>query len=720
MSVHCGRLRNLPTTSAPTYPNASPSERPSGSPHKIEDILAWTVQRNGTIPFVAEAPPRKEKVGGEEDLPPAVEVSDTYDWDLPPPAVPVRDSPVGGRLRLFWQNWALLDDPYVTGILRDGFRLPLTERPPLTSSPFPPVYSDTQIPLLREAIDTLVSKRAVEPVLHPESSPGFYSPVFLRPKKDSGKMRMIFNMSFFNHQYMERPPRFRLISLPVLRDKISVSDWLVSIDLEDAYLHVPVFRPHWKYLRFIFEGVHYQWRALPFGICTAPWLFTRITSPITSFLHQRGIEFDPYIDDCLMSDPSLPRLRRQRDFALHFLEYLGWKINVKKSHLEPTQTLTFIGGLFQTDQDRLTIPPDRWTKIQSAVERGLTQALNLRNWQSILGLFTSAQDLTLRGRLMLRPLQLFLIPHIQAEDLRHRFRLPRHLRSYLQWWSVEENVCQGIDLTPFNPDRQLFVDASLQGWGAHLDSETLSGLWSPSQRQMHINNLEMQAVILAIQHWAPIISYSNLLIASDNSTVVWTIRNQGSTTCHTLLDQAFHLFQILDEFNIRIRARHIPGCQNVLADALSRPDKPSPTEWMLHPEAFRLLCQQFHRPLIDLFATAHNHQLPVYVSPLPDPLAWEVDALSMSWEGLDAYAFPPPVLMARVVTKIDSTSNLTLLLVAPYWPARTWFPALKRLAQPNPTPLPEWHHLLRHPHSRQLHPDPTKFALHVWVISKQL
>ncbi|XP_067685891.1 uncharacterized protein [Haliotis asinina] len=310
--------------------------------------------------------------------------------------------------------------------------------------------------------------------------------------------------------------------------------------------------------------------------------------------------------------------------------------------------------------------------------------MTLREWQSLLGLLTSAQDLTLRGRLMLRPLQRFLSPFIQMNDLKSRVLLPPHLHQYLRWWMVESNVCVGVCLEDSSHDHELFVDASLLGWGAHLAGRTTSGLWSDAERLWHINNLELQAVILAVRRWLPILSNTKLLVASDNSTVVWVIRNQGTTRSKQLLDQMFVLADLLDSNRITIRVRHIPGCKNILADALSRPGRPSPTEWMLHPDVFRQICLRHGRPLVDLFATSFNHQLPTYVSPVPDPQAWAVDALSLSWEGLDAYAFPPPVLLPEVIGKIKQTQNLRLLLVAPWWPARPWFPDLRRLVSGDP------------------------------------
>ena len=69
---------------------------------------------------------------------------------------------------------------------------------------------------------------------------------------------------------------------------------------------------------------------------------------------------------------------------------------------------------------------------------------------------------------------------------------------------------------------------------------------------------------------------------------------------------------------IQIRAKHIPGNLNVLADSLSRKDRVIQTEWELNHRAFNQICHWWHQPMVDLFATKLNHKLPMYVSPVPD------------------------------------------------------------------------------------------------------
>ena len=109
-----------------------------------------------------------------------------------------------------------------------------------------------------------------------------------------------------------------------------------------------------------------------------------------------------------------------------------------------------------------------------------------------------------------------------------------------------------------------------------------------------------------------------------------------------------------------IKSRHIPGCLNVMADLLSRSNQVQSTEWSLHPQLFKQICQKWFTPHVDLFATRLNHKLPLYMAPVPDQNAWDIDALNINWLGLTAYAYPPTALLHRVIQKIRQSSCLII------------------------------------------------------------
>ena len=94
-------------------------------------------------------------------------------------------------------------------------------------------------------------------------------------------------------------------------------DFVFKIELQDAYFHVPIHQTSRKYLRFAFENEVYQFRVLPFGLNTAPQIFTRLGHTLTGYLHSLGISVIPYLDDWLFhhSDRQVLLYHQSTEYA---------------------------------------------------------------------------------------------------------------------------------------------------------------------------------------------------------------------------------------------------------------------------------------------------------------------------------------------------------------------------------------------------------------------
>ena len=241
---------------------------------------------------------------------------------------------------------------------------------------------------------------------------------------------------------------------------------------------------------------------------------------------------------------------------------------------------------------------------------------------------------------------------------------------------------------------------------------TVSGNWTDQEKLLHINVLELKAVFLALKSFQNRILDKRVLIATDNATVVSYLNKQGGTHSWDMCLLVWCILAYCNPRNILIRARHIQGCLNVIADSLSRKDKIIQTEWSLHPQIFSLICKVWHTPMVDMFATKLNHKLPIYVSPVPDANAINIDALNISWEGLDGYAFCPVALIPKVIQKMNTYR--CRMIVAPGWPRMHWFWDLVNLSTKPPLQLPHWPHLLKQPFSQKFHQNLVYLNLHVW------
>ena len=188
-----------------------------------------------------------------------------------------------------------------------------------------------------------------------------------------------------------------------------------------------------------------------------------------------------------------------------------------------------------------------------------------------------------------------------------------------------------------------------------------------------------------------------LLVAMDNSTVVAYINRQGGTHSAEMCALLWKIMTWCYHYQITLKARHIPGCLNVMASLLSRSNQVQSTEWSLHLQVFHQICQKWFTPHVDLFATHLNHKLPLYVSPVPDPNAWDIDALNINWTGL-------------------TQCHCLIIVIAPGWPGMPWFWDLVQLSTEIPLQLPVSTTLLKQSHKYVFHSNPQHLNLHAWCL----
>ena len=159
--------------------------------------------------------------------------------------------PVGARLHPFWEKWEALGSKVVTA-LGEGYTLPFRFRPNLTRSPT--VISSYVNPQrqshLLEALYQLVNKNAVEQVAN-QNSLGFYNRLFL-VNKPNNWWRPILDLSTLNT--VVNTESFKMEIPETIRTCLQIGEWVTSIDVKDAYFHIPIHSQSRKYNAFSHPG----------------------------------------------------------------------------------------------------------------------------------------------------------------------------------------------------------------------------------------------------------------------------------------------------------------------------------------------------------------------------------------------------------------------------------------------------------------------------------
>ena len=654
-----------------------------------------------------------------------------------PPAFPVNfehvHSPVGSRLKFFFSNWELVSqNSFILNTIKYGYRIKFDENPPLTVNPRPFELSlpPDQQKILDEELQIFLDNNVIRPA--DVTTPGFYSPVFLREKprhnlNDPIKYRVIIDLSFLN-TFIHKV-HFKMESSNTIRATLQVGDYFFTLDLTSAYNTVPMHEKSVKYLRFWWNNQAFEFTALCFGLSTAPWLFSSIMAEMAKYLHRSSVGSLFYLDDLLFRDLILQRITSNQPLILYFVQSLGWIINWDKSQLPIMQRGVYVGTDFDLLAGMVFPPPDRWIKLQRKLDPFFHISMaSAHQWSSLMGTITSCQDLTDLGRLMARELQIHLNLHWKDRNNIHvQIPVTPNIQKALRWWTYPENVMSGTPLRPPPHTVELWSDASTTGFGGYIQEGNthrgdFAGSWSPSQAKNHINYLELLSVDILLKHFEHIVTNQSVLCHIDNISALTYINKKGGSRSPTLQSLCSQLLLWCHQRNIVLRAVHIKGTLNVQADYLSRKSHKTPvnTEWSIHPSIIiRIKNTWPDHPNLDLFATSLNHKFPSYVSPVPDPNAFAQDALSLDWTGFVAYAYPPPSIIMHVLNKI-ALHPCVIYLVAPNWPRMHWFPKLLDLLIDIPRKIPCLPKLLRQPTTHIFHPNVNSMDLHVFKLSRDV
>ena len=399
--------------------------------------------------------------------------------------------------------------------------------------------------------------------------------------------------------------RFKIETPESIRTSLIPGEWVSLRHLSDAYLHVPIHPNSRKYPRFCHKSQVFQFTSLPFGLATAPQVFTMIVKEMKLLALTRGIRLYQYLDDWLIRAQSQEEAQVNTQTVVDLTQPLGWIINQEKSELKPTQLFLFMGYEYHLDSALVKPTQERLFKLQELILH-LKSKHVLTARCLIIGLLASMEKMVPEGHLHMSPFQFHLKQH---------WRFPQSLDSLLpwtetisahllEWWQNPTNLMKGADLHPKDHSIQLFTEASNEGCDAHLEETSIKGLWSDREKRLHINVLELKVVFSVKSNGVG--CYRQL----NSSSLHKQRRNSlGGDVRSPVEDQ-----DLVPSLPDNLKTRHIPGCLNVMANLLSRTNQVQSTEWSLHPQMFKQMSQVVHSSCRSICHSSELQSSTVHIS----------------------------------------------------------------------------------------------------------
>ena len=593
---------------------------------------------------------------------------------------PGRDSPaegpvcVKGRLRDHLSFWHGINaNRWVTSIIRDGYALPFVELPPAKEMEnHKSAWDEKQF--VTEQIEELLLSGCIREVSLSETE--VVSP--LGVVTNSVKKRLILDLRYVNN--FLRIPKFKYEDIRTARDIFMLGDWFFKFDYKSGYHHVDILPTHQKYLGFSWTlaGVKkwFVFSVLPFGLASAPYVFTKIQKALVKHWREQGIRIFTYLDDGAGAEKSLDTARAASKKVREDIEASGFVAHPEKCSWEPTQVGELLGFILNLREGIIQVPLRRIKSLRDRIDLVVrhNSSVTARQLAGLVGSIVS-MGLALGpvSRLWTRAMYYDIL---SAEFWSQHIALSPEAMREVQFWKESFDDCHGQPIWKTDPkiDVIAYLDASDSGWGGYcvnVGGTSVAGSWSEAQSRESSTWRELRGTRLVLMSTGEKLVGKTVRHRTDNMNVE-RILKVGSPK-PKLHSEAVAIYTLCKQYQIHLEPEWVPREFNQEADELSR--LASKDDYMLNPNIFAALDILWGPHTVDRFSTFRTRQVPHFCSRWLNPCTEGVDAFTLDWSGENNWIFPPPYLIPRVLKHMEHGGEIGTLVI-PLWTSAAWWPLI--------------------------------------------
>jgi hypothetical protein len=413
------------------------------------------------------------------------------------------------------------------------------------------------------------------PTLNP---PKIVSPLGAIPKPEGG-IRLIHDCSrpagAAVNDYVSDLEHHRFSSVDDAAKLVKQNYFMAKVDLKSAYRSVSISSSSCEVTGikwWVNDQLCYFYDSkLPFGAKRAPGIFHRLSSAVVRIMSRLNCNsIVSYLDDFFICEPTSEKCANSLRLLIAVLRRLGFAVNWNKV-IDPTKIITFLGIEIDSTSMVLRLPDNKLEALNLELNAFANKPrASKKQLQSLAGKLNWASSVVKGGRIYMRRI-IDAICLLKRDH--HKIRLRAGVLADISWWLAFMPNFNGISAIIDNSRvAAVYADACGQAgaavWGAHWLHIGWQREW-PEVADCHINEKEVLAAASAVALWGHMWRDHVVYIFSDNSTTVSCINKNSSK--NTLIMQALRfLFWQSATFNFKLKAIHIPGKNNVLADRLSR------------------------------------------------------------------------------------------------------------------------------------------------------
>jgi hypothetical protein len=565
---------------------------------------------------------------------------------------------------------------FILSVIRNGYKLPFICMPiPLNLSNNRSARDHSLF--VDEALSELLNSGRIHEVVSP--------PVVINPLsvsvQQNGKKRLILDLRHVNKCLLKY--RFKYEDWKVAYSYFEKDAYMFSFDLKSGYHHIDIANEFQTYLGFSWkfeksEHVRYfVFTVLPFGLSTAPYIFTKVVRPLESYWRLHGIKITIFLDDGLVIENNYESCKVLSLKIKHDLDRAGFVSNDEKSIWEPCQNIIWIGLSWNTLEGCIRITECRLRNFFEHIESIISNdyVISARQLSSFTGKIISTGAVVGNvSRIMTRHCSMSIVA---AQDWDSAFKLDQYSVNEIEFWRENLSAANVRHCFTNNaPHCFIYSDASGTGCGAHMtlnQDYICHNMWSKEEGAKSSTWRELYAIKYALE------SFCTTL---ENSHVKWFTDNQGAAKIvevgsmrSDLQTLALRIFQICTQYKILLDIQWVPRTEVTKADFISRIIDLD--DWQITRSLFDHLENLWGPHSIDCFANHYNHKISRFYSRFWTPGCTGIDFFIQHLHSENCLLVPPVCLVSRTLDYMCQQKAIGTLVV-PFWPSSSFWPLLSR------------------------------------------
>lgn len=416
------------------------------------------------------------------------------------------------------------------------------------------------------------------------------SPIFIATKKN-GDFRLIHNLSHPDQNSVNDfiDSKFCSVRYSSIDDAVQMvkrignGGKLAKADIKSAFRLLRVSPSDFDQLGFVFDNKYYFDKCLPMGASISCSIFEKFSSALHWFTEVRSGNKNilHYLDDFLFGGETKTSVCQETlDTFRDTCKLWGVPLAEDKT-VEPVEVLTFLGIEFDTIKMELRLPVEKLDEIRLVLTFFIrSKKVTLRQLQSLIGLLNFACQVIMPGRAFCRRL---IDATCKVDKPHHKIRVSHAMREDIKVWISFLSKYNGVtvmldSLWSSNDNIELFTDSAggrNKGFGIYFQGKWAQSCWPKDWVEngtlKDITFLELFPVVVSIYIWGSFLKNKKIIFNIDNQSVVVIINKKSSKSVRVMSLVRILVLTTLEN-NIMIKAEHIPGKFNKIADSLSRCD----------------------------------------------------------------------------------------------------------------------------------------------------